>query len=73
MNPIMVEVLRGTALESMHRGALAGVDAAGRLQTHRRALSGNLLAEVVEPNQQISIRTGHITSTSHCFFDLRIG
>ena len=30
MNPIMVEVLRGTALESMHRGALAVVDAGGR-------------------------------------------
>jgi len=30
MNPIMVEVLRGTALESAHRGALAVVDAGGR-------------------------------------------
>jgi len=30
MNPIMVEVLRGTALESVHCGALAVVDADGR-------------------------------------------
>jgi L-asparaginase II len=30
MNPIVVEVLRGTALESAHRGALAVVDADGR-------------------------------------------
>jgi L-asparaginase II len=30
MNPIMVEVLRGTAIESWHRAALAVVDADGR-------------------------------------------
>ena len=30
MNPIMVEVQRGTPLESVHRGALAVVDSDGR-------------------------------------------
>lgn len=32
-NPILVEVLRGSAVESLHRGALAVVDASGALHT----------------------------------------
>ena len=40
-NPILVEVLRGAALESMHRGALAVVDADGALRAvDRRHRSG---------------------------------
>lgn len=33
MNPVLVEVLRGTAVESRHAGALAIVDAAGSVHT----------------------------------------
>ncbi len=32
MNPVLVEVLRGNAVESQHRGAIAVVDADGRLR-----------------------------------------
>lgn len=33
MNPILIEVLRGNAVESRHAGALAIVDASGRVHT----------------------------------------